>query len=264
VVRPSPDVIVVDQPQRGELPISLDIQVKVSLGENVLVKTAGLDTRLAGSMDLKILGLKPGEMTARGQVRTVGGTYSGYGLSLRIDHGQFVYSGGPVENPGLNILALRKADDLERLYDVKVGLTVIGTLKNPIIRLYSQPAMRDEEILSYLLLGKPYDPKQGNLSLLLAGAQGLLAGSSPGVIDKLKAQLGIDTVDIQTGGGDISRSMVTVGKYLNPQLYVSYGYSVFSAEQLLKIRYRISKHWEIETWRGNALGADLFYRIEFY
>ncbi len=200
MVRPSPDVIIIDQPERTEFPIALDIQVRVSLGENVLVKTAGLDTRLAGSMDLKILGLKPGEMTARGEVRTVGGTYSGYGLSLRIDHGQFVYSGGPVENPGLNILALRKSDDLERLYDVKAGLAVIGTLKKPIVRLYSQPAMRDEEVLSYLLLGRPYDPKQGNLSLLLAGAQGLLAGSSPGVIDKLKAQLGIDTVDVQTGG----------------------------------------------------------------
>ncbi len=57
---------------------------------------------------------------------------------------------------------------------------------------------------------------------------------------------------------------MTVGKYLNPQLYVSYGYSVLSTEQLLKIRYQISKHWEVETWRGNALGVDLLYRIEFY
>jgi len=27
--------------------------------------------------------------------------------------------------------------------------------------------MKDEQILSYLLLGKPYDPKEGNLSLLV-------------------------------------------------------------------------------------------------
>jgi len=71
-------------------------------------------------------------------------------------------------------------------------------------------------------------------------------------------------VDIQAGSGDLSRSLVTVGKYLTPQLYISYGYSVASDEQLLKIRYRISKNWEVETWRGNAMGVDLFYRIEFY
>jgi len=71
----------------------------------------------------------------------------------------------------------------------------------------------------------------------------------------MKSQLGIDTVDIQSGGGDLSRSMVTVGKYLTPQLYLSYGYSALTAEQLLKIRYRISKSWEVETWRGNEMGS---------
>ena len=143
-------------------------------------------------------------------------------------------------------------------------MAIFGNLKKPNVRLYSQPAMKDEEILSYLLLGQPYDPKEGNLSLLLAGAGGLLAGDSPGVVDQLKSQLGIDTVDIQSGGGDLTRSMVTIGKYLTPQLYISYGYSAFTDEQLLKIRYRISKSWEVETWRGNQTGVDLYYRIDFY
>jgi len=80
----------------------------------------------------------------------------------------------------------------------------------------------------------------------------------------VKGQLGIDTVDIQSGGGDLSRSMVTLGKYLTPQLYLSYGYSALNDEQLLKIRYRISKNWEVETWRGNEMGVDLYYRIDFY
>jgi translocation and assembly module TamB len=124
--------------------------------------------------------------------------------------------------------------------------------------------MKDEQILSYLLLGKPYDPKEGNLSLLVLGAGGLLTGDSVSVLDQLKSQLGIDTVDIQSGGGDLSRSMVTVGKYLTPQLYISYGYSALTTEQLLKIRYRISKSWEVETWRGNEMGVDLYYRIDFY
>jgi len=124
--------------------------------------------------------------------------------------------------------------------------------------------MKDEEILSYLVLGRPYDPKEGNLSLLLMGAGGLLAGDSSGKLQQLKSRAGIDTVDIQSGSGDFTRSMVTVGKYLTPQLYVSYGYGVFSEEQMLKIRYRISKSWEVETFRGNATGVDLYYRIDFY
>ena len=96
------------------------------------------------------------------------------------------------------------------------------------------------------------------------GAGGLLAGDSLSMVDQVKSRVGIDTVDIQAGSGDMSRSMVTIGKYLTPQLYVSYGYGVFSEEKLLKVRYRISKNWEVETWRGNEMGADLYYRVDFY
>jgi translocation and assembly module TamB len=230
----------------------------------VEVKAGTIDARLAGNLELKILGLKPDDMTARGEIHLTRGFYGGYGLSLRIDRGRFTYSGGPVDNPALDILALRRSDDVEKLYNVKVGVAIFGTLKHPNVKLYSQPVMKDEEILSYLILGRPYDPQKGNLSLLVAGAGGLLSGDSASVLDKMKSQLGIDTVDIQTEGGDVSRSMVTVGKYLTPELYVSYGYSVFSEEYLLKLRYRLSKAWEVETWRGNQTGINLYYRIDFY
>jgi translocation and assembly module TamB len=264
LARTSADVVMIDQPPDRKPGLSMDIQVRVILGDQIQLKTGGIDTRLAGKVELKILGLKPEEATARGEIRLTQGTYSGYGLGLRIDRGRFIYSGGPVDNPALDILAFRRADDLEKIYNIKVGLAIFGNLKKPNVKLYSQPVMKDEEILSYLLLGRPYDPKEGKTSLLLAGAAGLWAGDSIGVVDQLKGQVGIDTVDIQTGGGDLSRSMVTLGKYLTPQLYLSYGYSALNDEQLLKIRYRVSKNWEVETWRGNEMGVDLFYRIDFY
>jgi translocation and assembly module TamB len=54
-----------------------------------------------------------------------------------------------------------------------------------------------------------------------------------------------------------------VGKYLSPQLYVSLGHSLFTGESLVTARYRLSKHWEVESKSGMQVGADLFYRIEF-
>jgi len=264
VAKTSSDIVIIDQPPEGKSPISLDIQVRLTFGDQIQVKAGAIDARLAGTLDLKILGLKPEEMTARGEIRLTHGFYGGYGLSLRIDRGRFVYSGGPVDNPTLDILALRRSDDVEKMYNVKAGVAIFGSLKHPNVKLYSQPLMKDEEILSYLILGQPYDPQKGNLSLLVAGAGGLLTGDSHSVVDKLKSRLGIDTVDVQTGSGGLARSMVTVGKYLTPQLYLSYGYSMFSEEQILKLRYRISQKWEVETWRGNQSGVDLYYRIEFY
>jgi translocation and assembly module TamB len=236
----------------------------VVLGERIRVKAGGIDTRLAGNLDLRMTGLKPENMTAQGEIRLSEGSFNRYGLNLRIDRGRFIYAGGPMDNPRLDILALRRSDDVEKLYNIKVGVAVFGTLKSLNVKLYSQPAMKDEEILSYLILGRPYDPKEGNLSLLLVGAGGLLAGDSISMLDQLKKGVGIDTVDIQSGGGDLSQSMLTIGKYLTPQFYVSYGYNMFSDEQILKVRYHISKKWEVETWRGNEMGVDLYYRIEFY
>ncbi|HSR13137.1 MAG TPA: translocation/assembly module TamB domain-containing protein, partial [Thermodesulfobacteriota bacterium] len=280
-VKTSPDVIIVDEPPRRESRRTLDVQVKIVMGDDVRVKAGGIDTRLGGSVDFKMAGLNTEDMTARGEIKTLEGTFIGYGLEMRIDRGRVIYDGGLVDNPGLDILALKKSVELQR-EDIRVGVAVLGTLKKPNVKLYSQPAMKDEDILSYLLVGRPYDPKQGNLGLLVKGAAGLLSGASPGVVDRLKGELGIDTLDIQAGTStaptgttplssalpagtsEFQRSLVTVGKYLTPQLYVSYGYSVFTNEQLLTLRYQISKRWEVETRRGNALGIDLFYRIYFY
>jgi len=58
---------------------------------------------------------------------------------------------------------------------------------------------------------------------------------------------------------------VTVGKYLTPELYLSFGYSLFTGESLIKARYKLSRNWEVESASGaTSIGADLFYRMEFH
>ena len=263
-IRPSSDVVIVDEPPAKPASRFLDMQVRVILGEKVLVKAGGIDARLEGSLDLKAAGGQSGQTTARGEIRVKEGTFAGYGLRLRIDRGRFIFPGGPMDNPELDILALRRDDDLERLSNIKVGVLVLGNLRRPAVKLYSSPAMKDEDILSYLLEGRPYDRQSANLSFLMAGAEALLGGDSPGPMDKMRTLIGIDKVDIEAKKGELSRSMVTIGKYLTPQLYVSYGYSLFDNQQVLKVRYKISKSWEVEAQRGTAVGVDLFYRIDFF
>jgi autotransporter translocation and assembly factor TamB len=264
MVRPSSDVVIMDRPVERVASFPLDMEVRIVLGDRVTVKAGGVDARLAGNLDLKAGGVQPDQISTRGEIRVVEGSYTGYGLNLRIDRGRLFFAGGPVDNPGLDILALRRADDLEGLRDIKVGVTILGSLKRPIVKLYSNPAMKDEDILSYLVTGQAYDPKSANLSLLVVGAGALLGGDSPGPVDQLKSKIGIDRVDIESQGGDMSRSMLSIGKYLTPQLYISYGYSVFDNEQSVKVRYKLSKRWEVEATRGANMAVDLYYRIEFF
>jgi autotransporter translocation and assembly factor TamB len=84
----------------------------------------------------------------RGELRVVDGTFGAFGQRLEIETGRLIYTGGPLENPGLEIRAVRRVDQ------VTAGALVRGTLQEPEITLYSDPPMPSAEVLSYLTLGK--------------------------------------------------------------------------------------------------------------
>jgi translocation and assembly module TamB len=67
---------------------------------------------------------------------------------------------------------------------------------------------------------------------------------------------------VQTGEGEVARSLVTVGKYLSPELYVSYGRSLFTGANLFRLRYEFTKNWELETKSGEKSSVDLYYTIQ--
>jgi translocation and assembly module TamB len=259
VIRPSPDVVVVDEADvpAKSLPFALDIEVVLRLGDRVFVKAEGIDARLTGQMTLKTVDLK--RVTADGEVRIAEGHYSAYGVKLEMARGRLIFADSDVENPALDVLAVKK------IQEIQAGVIATGTLRKPVVRLYSRPAMPDTDILSYIVLGQPLGKGKGQMPSLTEAAAGLLsAGESVILQGKLKKQLGLDTLDVQTGNGeDLSRSMVTVGKYLSPKLYVSLGRSLFADATLLTLRYKISKRFEIETQTGTASGATLYYRVEF-
>ncbi len=277
----SPDVILegAPPPVETQFPLALDIRVGVTLGDRVIVKTAGIDAQLGGNVDLAILG--PDRVTSTGAIRVIKGYYSTYGVKLEIVRGRVFYAGGPINRPTLDFLALRTEGD------VKAGVTVSGTPDQPVVKLYSEPAMPDTEILSYIVLGRPLSAGQGETSLLMQAAGALLsAGQSVSLQDQLKQRVGIDVLDVSAAKGTsyggyrkidvtpgdaastaatagIGETMVTVGKYLTPDLYLSYGRSLFSERNQVVLRYRLTKRLEIETQAGAELGADITYRIDF-
>jgi translocation and assembly module TamB len=259
MVEESPDVVIVGQEtpaEKGELPIALDLTVKVVLGKRVLIKYAGVDAHLAGELNMIAEGVE--DINARGEIRVVEGIYSAYGVQLKITRGRILFAGGPVDRPTLDILALRT------IGEVKAGVQVGGTPREPVVKLYSDPAMPDTDVLSYVVLGHPMGGDRESAGLLMGAAGALLSrGESAVLQDRLKRGLGVDVLTIESGGGEVASSMVTIGKYLSPRLYISYGQSLFTGSNLAKLRYEISEHWELESKMGDESGVDLFYKIEF-
>lgn len=283
VVEPSRDVIVEgrQKPTEKGSPLALDIQVRMVLGDKVLVKAEGINAQLAGSMDLTFTSLD--RITSKGEIRVVKGSYRTYGVNLDIARGRLYYAGGPLNRPTLDILAQRT------IGDVRAGVTVSGALQAPVTKLYSDPSMPDVDILGYIVLGNPLSSSSSTSQTdLLAQAAGALLSSSQAtdLQGQIKSRLGLSTLGFETSSGvttgsigykviqvvpssmappasSTSESLLTMGKYLTPQLYLSYGRSLITGGSLLRLRYELFKHWQIETQAGTESGGDIFYKIDF-
>lgn len=253
----SPDlhIIDIDDPQPRRYKMVHDMDLQLVLGEQILFNSAGIDAKLVGHLQLKS-NLRQ-ELVAFGAIQVEKGKYASYGVSLDIDRGNFLFNGGPLDQPSLDILALRKAGE------VQAGVKVSGTPKQPVVQLFSDPSMPETDILSYIVLGRPVGVGGNQTSLLMTAAGALLSqGESVALQEKLKNRFGLDVLDINTGDGDVNSSVITTGKYLSPDLYVSLGYSLFSNSNEVKVRYSLTSDWELESNIGIESGVDLFYKID--
>jgi translocation and assembly module TamB len=265
-----------------EVPFALDVKIRVLLGERVFVKASGVDARLGGAVDLSFNSLD--RITSSGEIKVVTGRYRTYGVNLEIVRGRLFFAGGPINRPALDFLALRT------IGDVRAGVTVAGTLQKPVTRLYSEPAMPDVDVLAYIVLGHPLGSSGEQAGLVAQAAGALLTSGQAEVLqNQIKNKLGLSTLEVQGGvGGTVSHmgykplqvtvpgsmpdsqqpglteTVLTMGKYLTPQLYISYGKSLFTGSNLFRLRYDIFKNWQIETQTGSGeSGVDLYYKLEF-
>jgi translocation and assembly module TamB len=293
LVASSPDVVIIDLPEKQKKPsrMGFDMQVNVILGNKVMINVEGVNARLEGKVFLTAQ--KIDKVAASGQIQVAKGQYNRHGIALDITRGRIVFTGGPADFANLDIVAVRKIRDVRRLNDVQAGVTITGTPRSHLVKLYSEPAMPDTDILSYIVLGKPMDTgaDSNQAGLLLQAAGTILAkDQSAPLQSKVMKLVGIDTFDVQTGSNKtsssqvsgiqprgipgqtssaagsngVSSSIVTVGKYLSPELYIAFGRSLFTGDYLATARYSFLKNWEVEGSRkGTDSGVDLFYRVEF-
>jgi translocation and assembly module TamB len=270
----SDDVVVIRGPEtapatRGAGRIRLDL--RVDLGEHLYFVGRGLDTRLAGALRLE--GDPGANLRTTGTIRAVGGTYESYGRTLALERGALNFQ-GPVDSPGLNILALRKG------LPVEAGVEVLGTVTRPKVRLYSTPDVPDPEKLAWLVLGRGQgDVSAADAATLLSAATAILGADAPGR-GKILGGLGIDEVSIGSDSTSLLGTMpqstvagrtrstttadvVTVGARLTDDIRVSYIQGLADAEGSLRIAWQYSRTLEFILRAGYLQGIDAVYRFSF-
>jgi translocation and assembly module TamB len=253
--RPSPDVVVIDrQHTEATPPRRLNSDVTVKLGENVRLSGFGLDAHLQG--ELRIRERPNAASVAFGEIR-LAGTYEAYGRKLTIERGKLQFAGTSLENPELDILAIRKVKE------VTAKLHVTGTAQHPQLSVSGEPAMSSAEALSYLVSGKPLDDlREEEDTLLTSAAQSLGGMVGDRLTRKVAGRFGIDSAGVGQSA-ELGGTALTVGKYLSPRLFVSYGVGLFDPGHVMTLRYEISNHWSVEADQApENQHAGVRYRIE--
>jgi translocation and assembly module TamB len=260
----SPDVVVVDQKQQqlaaSKLPITA--LVKVDLGRKTHIVGMGLNGRVAG---LLTVSERPGRATTGQGQLAVDGTYRAYGQNLQIQRGQLLFASTPIDNPGLNIRAVRKLNPNATIDEgQEVGLLVSGTAQRPILTVFSNPVMEQSDALSYLITGKPLsEVKGGEGSMVSAAAQALGSAGGDLLAKRIGSKLGVDDIGVSSNEALGGSSAFTVGKYLSPRLYLSYGVGLFEPGEVITLRYRFSKRWNFEAQQATEFSRASFnYRYE--
>lgn len=138
--------------------LELDGAVTLALGEDVRFQSQGLKTDLAGEVRLGWNNAGP-VPDGDGLIRLRDGTYQAYGQTLEIRTGEIAFNDQPVDNPRLDIRAVR-----EIFGDPGVkaaGVAITGHAQQPDIDLFTDPPTSREKALAYIATGSDFDHAAG-------------------------------------------------------------------------------------------------------
>ena len=270
---------------------NMNMDIAVEMGEEVELTAKGLHATLAGMVHLKQI--PQGPVTAAGELSVKKGEYKAYGQDLLIEHGQLIFAGGRLDNPGINLRASKNIETSSstlsgsnQLFDfntsnlqntnlgdsISVGVEVGSRLSNPKITLFSNPAILSQaDILSMLVLGRPASQaNKAGAQLLLTALTSMDFGSGTNgtqMLEQLKKSLGVD-FNLQTNSVyNQSTNQVTdstglvVGKSLSKRIYLSYNVGLSQDDpNVLTMKYLLNKFLSIQvTSSTSGNGVDFFY-----
>lgn len=234
------------------------IDVTVDLGNDFRFRGAGADLLLAGQLGIKSEPLAP--MRATGTVRVVDGTYEAFGRKLNIERGIINFN-GPVDNPNINIRAMR------RNLEVEAGVEVTGTVRLPRVRLVSEPNVPDEDKLSWLMFGYGAESAGAGQQRQLSG--GALGGAALGMIGgkagkSVVSHFGIDEFSIGPSTAGLNdQQVVSIGKAVTDQISVGYEQSLTSASNVVKLTWAFSRRWSLIAKGGSINGLSVLFNRRF-
>lgn len=190
------------------------LAIDVDAPQKVYVRGRGLDAEFGGNIAVGGTADKP---LLTGSLKALRGQFTLLDRTLQLADTSVRFEGPIPPSPYLDVKATTTAQGTQ------ITLNVTGTAAKPSLSLSSDPSLPQDEVLALLLFGRKLENISAFEALKLAQATRVLAGldgGEPGILDKARQTLGVDTLDIGSGdeSGDVT---VTTGKYLTDNIYLS-------------------------------------------
>ncbi|MBD1602198.1 translocation/assembly module TamB domain-containing protein [Pseudomonas typographi] len=242
--------IVGQQAAQGHAATTVAMDVDVEVGQDTLTFDGfGLQAALAGHVHVG------DNLDTRGELVLNDGRYRAYGQRLTLRRARLLFA-GPIDQPYLDIEAIRQTDD------VIAGIRLSGSVEQPSTEVFSEPAMSQEQALSYLVLGRPLSTTGEDNNMLAQAALGLGLIGTSGTAGELAKNLGIKDFQLDTEGSGDKTNVVASGN-VSDRLTLRYGVGVFEPANTVALRYTLTKQLYVEVASGLASSLDLFYKRDF-
>ncbi|MFF7710058.1 translocation/assembly module TamB domain-containing protein [Pseudomonas sp. NPDC007930] len=250
-VKVSDDTVIVGQaPAQGGQALAMAMDIDVEVGQDTLTFDGfGLQAGLAGHVHIG------DNLDTRGELVLRDGRYRAYGQRLTLRRARVMFA-GPIDQPYLDVEAIRQTDD------IIAGIRLSGSVEQPQSEVFSEPAMSQEQALSYLVLGRPLSTSGEDNDLLAQAALGLGLMGGAGTAGELAKNLGIQDFQLDTQGSGNKTNVVASGN-LSEKLQVRYGVGVFEPANTIALRYLLTRRLYVEVASGLASSLDLFYKRDF-
>ncbi len=145
------------------------------------------------------------------------------------------------------------------------GIRVSGPADEPTVEIFSDPAMPQQNALSYLLRGKNLDTESsggGSGDAMTTALISMGLAKSGQLVGNVGEAFGVQDLALDTtGSGDDSQ--VTISGYIAPGLQVKYGVGIFNSIPEFTVRYRLITDLYVEAVSGLDSAVDLLYQFEF-
>lgn len=226
-----------------------DIDVSIHIPNDFRIRGRGLDLELQGDLNISDDIASPNVI---GELRAIKGSLIVLGRSLQLERGTVSFYGHDATDPSLDILLSTEVGGN------RISILIAGTVRKPKVTLKSLPEMEENDIVAVLLFGQSFDDLNDDQADFVYDRTAEMFAAL-GVAALRKNMSAVDVVSYQGAGTGERANTVTLGKYINPDVLLSYIYSTEDPQgrSFVSLEYFLPKRFKIDTVLGRKSQAGI-------